>query len=59
MSNSAAFDEWVMSPVWIRSQARLWQGVDLVDGKLQGSGDVLVGCLVEADVAVADLNEAE
>ena len=35
------------------------QGVDLVDGELQGAGYVLVGGLVEADVAVADLDEAE
>ena len=34
-------------------------GVDLVYGELQGSGHILVGGLVEADVAVADLNEAE
>ena len=33
--------------------------VDLVDRQLQRPGDVLVGRLVEADVAVADLHEAE
>ncbi len=35
------------------------QRVDLVDGQLEGAGDVLIGGLVEADVAVADLDEAE
>ena len=33
--------------------------VNLSDGKLPGTRYVLVGCLVEADVAVADLHEAE
>ena len=59
VSNSAALDEWVMSPVWSRKSASVWQAVDLVDGELQRAGDVLVRRLVEADVAVADLNEAE
>ena len=35
------------------------QRVDLVDGQLQCAGDVLICRLVEADVAVADLDEAE
>src|ERR1700675_5065073 len=33
--------------------------VDLVDCRLQSSGDVRVGRLVKADVAVADLHKAE
>src|SRR5580692_1466768 len=33
--------------------------VDLVDRRLQSSGDIRVGRLVEADVAVADLHECE
>ena len=37
----------------------LRQGVDLVDGGLQGGGDIGIGGLVEAHVAVADLNEVE
>src|SRR5271163_2330517 len=31
--------------------------VDLVDGQLQRSGDVLIGRLVEANMAIADLDE--
>src|SRR6202790_5281784 len=33
--------------------------VDLVDGRLQSSGDVRVGRLVETDVTVADLDKAK
>ncbi len=33
--------------------------VDFVERQLQGAGDILVGRFVEADVAVADLDEAE
>src|SRR5436305_356377 len=36
---------------------RRGQSVDAVDGKLEGGGDVLVGVLGEANVAVADLDE--
>jgi hypothetical protein len=44
----------------VENQVRLADGgVDLVDGHLQGTVDVGVGRLVEADVAVADLNESE
>ena len=59
VSNSAALAIWVMSPVCSMKSGCAGQGVDLVDGELQGAGDVLVGGLVEADVAVADLDEAE
>ena len=48
-----------MSPVCSMKSGAAREGVDLVDGQLQRSGDVLVGRLVEADVAVADLDEAE
>ena len=48
-----------MSPVCSMKSGCCGQGVDLVDGELEGSGDVLVGGFVEADVAVADLDEAE
>ena len=34
-------------------------GVDLVDGHLQGTVDVSIRRLIEADVAVTDLNESE
>src|ERR1700733_15637102 len=34
-------------------------GVDFVDRRLQSSGDVRIGWLVKADVAVADLDKAE
>ncbi len=37
----------------------LRQGVDLVDGGLQGGGDIGVRGLAEAHVAVADLDEVE
>jgi hypothetical protein len=33
--------------------------VDLVDCRLQSSGDVRIGWLVKADVTVADLHKAE
>jgi hypothetical protein len=33
--------------------------IDLVDGRLKRSCDILIGRLIEADVAVADLNEME
>jgi len=34
-------------------------GVDLVEGELEGRCDVLVGRLVEPDMTIADLHEAE
>ena len=44
----------------VENQVRLMDGgVDLVDGHLQGTVDVSIRRLVEADVAVADLNESE
>ena len=44
----------------VENQVRLLDGgVDLVDGHLQGTVDVSIRRLVEADVAVADLNESE
>src|SRR5260370_15534292 len=38
---------------------RVRHRVDFVDCRLQSSGNVRVGRLVKADVAVADLNKAE
>jgi hypothetical protein len=38
---------------------RALQGVDLADRLLQRRGNVSVSCLVEADMAIAYLNEAE
>ena len=35
------------------------QRIDLVDGNLQGGGHIRVGRLVESNVAIADLDEAE
>src|SRR5258708_24671396 len=35
------------------------QGVDLIHGGLEGSVDIWIGCLVEPDVAVADLYKSE
>ncbi len=44
----------------VENQVRLLDGgVDLIDGHLQGTFDVSICRLVEADVAVADLNESE
>ena len=44
----------------MENQVRLLDGgVDLVDGKLHGTVDVSIRRSVEADVAVADLNESE
>src|SRR5262249_12878746 len=44
----------------VENQVRLLDGsVDLVDGDLQRTINVSVGRLVEADVAVADLNKSE
>src|SRR5258708_25082733 len=37
----------------------LWQGVDLIDRRLERTGDVGIRGLVEAHVAVADLDEVE
>ena len=34
-------------------------GIDLVDGRLQSSGDVRIGWLVKTDVTVTDLDKAE
>jgi hypothetical protein len=38
---------------------RTVERVDPVDGLLQSRGYISVGCLVEADMTVTDLNEAE
>src|SRR5205823_12593580 len=43
-------------------QQEFWrrgQSIDFVDGRFQGGGDIRVGGLVEAHVAVADLYEAK
>src|SRR5713226_686584 len=37
----------------------VWQRADAVNGLLECAGDVHVGDVLEADMAVADLNEAE
>jgi hypothetical protein len=38
---------------------RTVERVDPVDGLLQSRGYISVGCLVETDMTVTDLNEAE
>src|SRR6202040_130619 len=38
---------------------RVGHGIDLVDRRLQGSGDIRIRRLVKTDVTVADLNKAE
>ena len=44
----------------VQHEGRLWpQGLDSLDGQAERAGDVGVGGLVEADMAVADLDEAE
>ena len=42
-----------------QERGRRWQRIDARHGFLQRSDDVLIGRLVEADMAVADLHEAE
>ena len=59
MSNSAGFDECVRSPVWMMKSGAVGQALILSMRELQRRGDVGVGGLVEADVAVADLDEGE
>ena len=48
-----------MSPVWSRKAGALGSAADPRDRRLERAGHVGVGVLVEADMAVADLDEGE
>ena len=57
-SNCSGFDRWVMSPVWIMKCGLVRQRVDLRSTvSFEGAERVGIGRLVEADMAVAELDE--
>ena len=59
VSNWAGFERWLISPVWIMKDGFAGRGIHLGDRLRQRAVGVRVGGLVEADVAVAELEEAE
>ena len=58
-SNSSAFERWLMSPVWIMKAGCAGSALILAIASRSVAERVRVGRLVEADVAVADLQEGE
>ena len=59
LSNSSGLERWVMSPVWIMNAGFGGSAFDLADRLPQRAERVGIGGLVEADMAVADLEEGE
>jgi hypothetical protein len=58
-SNSAGFDRWVISPVWIMNAGRAGKVLIFPDCLLERADGVGVGWFVKADMAVADLKETQ
>ena len=59
LSNSSGFDRWVMSPVWIMKAGFVGSALILAIASRSVPSGIGIGWLVEADMAVADLQEGE
>ena len=59
MSNSSGFDRWLISPVWSMNSGGAGSALILSTAAFERGNDVGIGRLVEAHVAVADLDEAQ